>query len=81
LVSLESPKEASSGNVYVSSQSRRVDEPKSPVLGYWGAWMCVSVRQYASLVPTEAVYEPINPGKKNSFLSSLARTTFTFSGE
>lgn len=30
------------GKVYVLSQSRRVDLPKMPALGYWEAWMWVS---------------------------------------
>lgn len=36
------PKRDSTGNVYVSSQSRSVDEPKRPALRYCGAWMWVS---------------------------------------
>jgi hypothetical protein len=35
-------KEDSRGKVYLFSQSRRVDFPKMPALGYWEAWMCVS---------------------------------------
>ena len=35
--------EDSSGNVYVWSQESRVDLPNIPVLGSWGAWICVSM--------------------------------------
>jgi hypothetical protein len=42
------PREDSSGNVYVVSQSSKVDLPKMPALGYCEAWMWVSM----------------NPGKK-----------------
>ena len=33
----------SSGKVYVFSQSRRVVLPKMPTLGYWEAWIWVSI--------------------------------------
>ncbi len=37
-----SASDASSGNVYVFSQSSSVDLPKMPTLGYCDAWRCVS---------------------------------------
>lgn len=59
------PKDLSIGNVYFCSQSRRVEDPKIPALGYWEACICVSntcdkhvAYKYCSAMDVPLTYKP-----------------------
>lgn len=66
------PKADSMGNVYSSSQSSKVVEPKSPEFGYCGAWMWVS----GDMIRCENVFletrEPTNEAREEKLVTVCA---------